>query len=78
MSKPVDYFSAKHSRDGLTSLHAEASAEHIWLLRAEGLKLREIMVRMGHGSTSVAGQSIRRYGRRVSRAIKRARFRKDA
>lgn len=51
-----------------------ALTEHAWLLRAEGLKLHEIAVRLGV-SKSTAHQKVKHQGRRMSWAMRRTRIR---
>jgi hypothetical protein len=57
----------------LERLHDEARREHAWLLRAEGLTLREIGRRLGVSHERVR-QILYQFGRRVQRAIRKTRF----
>jgi hypothetical protein len=50
-----------------------ARREHAWLLRAEGLKLREIALRLGGISRDRVSQMIRREGWSMSRALRKTR-----
>jgi len=51
----------------------EARAEHAFLLRCEGLKLREIGDKFGF-SIETARQSIARHARRLKRAMNKTKF----
>lgn len=52
---------------------SRARAEHVWLLRAEGLKQRVIAARIGVSKSRVQ-QIIARQGRRVARAMRHTRI----
>jgi hypothetical protein len=54
--------------------YRDARAEHMWLLRAEGLTYRAIGLRLGITGGRVR-QVIERFGRRVRRGVKGAWFR---
>jgi hypothetical protein len=47
-----------------------ARLEHAWLLRAEGLPLKQIAYRVGVNSNERARQMISKFGRRVQRALR--------
>lgn len=53
--------------------YGAAREEHAWLLRAEGLKLREIGDRLGIGQAR-ARVMVQRFGRRTAKAMKRTSF----
>ena len=50
-----------------------ARKEHAWLLRCEGLKLREIGLRLGTGAPQ-AQLLVLAFGRRMTRALRRTRW----
>lgn len=56
-------------RQSINDVYREAMSEHAFLLRCEGLKLREIAARMGL-STERARQRIRYFSRRMNWACR--------